>query len=257
MKHFLQKIFPVLLGPLLAAAGCMPLQNEKTVYSAPSPKVADSPLLVQVTEVTAVPVPGNTSVHTVFSFCRGMQPAAASSGEMRLVVYIGSQSVCAYEEQNGNWQLVRIMACSTGREGGTPAGSFRISDTYVYHSLYGAKGQYCSRFRGHYLFHSVPIDENARKITQGRGRMKLEEYEKLGTAASDGCVRLCCGDAKWIFDYCGKGTAVVVTRETGPEPPALPALIPGAPYETEPGYGWDPTDPDPENPYLEVYGAYE
>ena len=48
-----------------------------------------------------------------------------------------------------------------------------------------------------------------------------------------------------------------MTRETGPEPPALPALIPGAPYETEPGYGWDPTDPDPENPYLEVYGAYE
>lgn len=103
----------------------------------------------------------------------------------------------------------------------------------------------------------MPIDENARKITQGRGRMKLEEYEKLGTAASDGCVRLCCGDAKWIFDHCGKGTAVIVTRETGPEPPALPALIPGAPYETEPGYGWDPTDPDPENPYLEVYGAYE
>lgn len=269
MKHFLQKIFPVLLGLLLAAAGCTPLQNEKTVYSAPSPKVADSPLLVQVTEVTAVPVPGNTSVPVntptpaetavpTDTPVPGWFPEdIPQTGEMQLVVYIGSQSVCAYEEQNGNWQLVRIMACSTGREDGTPAGSFRISDTYVYHSLYGAKGQYCSRFRGHYLFHSVPIDENARKITQGRGRMKLEEYEKLGTAASDGCVRLCCGDAKWIFDHCGKGTAVVVTREKGPEPPALPALIPGAPYETEPGYGWDPTDPDPENPYLEVYGAYE
>ena len=37
----------------------------------------------------------------------------------------------------------------------------------------------------------------------------------------------------------------------------IDALIAGAPYETEPGYGWDPTDPDPDNPYHAVYGPPE
>lgn len=145
------------------------------------------------------------------------------------------------------------MICSSGKT--TPEGTYRVYKKYRYHSLYGAKGQYCSRIVGHFLFHSVPIDENARKVEEGKSRMKLDEYEKLGTRASDGCIRLLCRDAKWVYDNCDKTTVVVMTADSGPVPPAAPALIAGAPYETEPGYGWDPTDPDPENPYHAVYGA--
>jgi len=49
----------------------------------------------------------------------------------------------------------------------------------------------------------------------------------------------------------------VMTAENGPEAPIPPVLIAGEPYEVEPGYGWDPTDPDPENPYHAVYGVPE
>lgn len=170
------------------------------------------------------------------------------------MVYFGTQSVVVYEARDGKWQTLRTMICSSGKK--TPTGTYRIGSKYEYHKLYGAYGQYCSRITGHFLFHSVPIDENTRKLDAGKRRMVLDEYDKLGTPASDGCIRLCCADTKWIYDNCDKTTAVILTKDNGPEPPAMPKLIREAPYMTETGYGWDPTDPDPENPYLPVYGAY-
>ena len=72
--------------------------------------------------------------------------------------------------------------------------------------------------------------------------MSYNYYNKLGTAASAGCVRLTVEDSKWIYDNCELGTPVEVVDEVGPYGP-----------EPEPlnwNYsGWDPTDPDPNNPY--------
>lgn len=218
---------------------CTPTSNPT---AAPTPSPTEMPTPSQ--EPSPTPIPAWFPTDT-----------PAKEG-LRIIVYLKSQSVCTYRYEQGHWSLLRVMPCSSGRDDGTPTGKFRISDTYKYHSLFGAKGQYCLRFTGHYLFHSVPIDENATKVDVGRSRTKLSEYEKLGTAASDGCVRLCCGDAKWLYDNCKKGTEVWVIKEQGPESPVLPPLITGAPYETESGYGWDPTDPYEGNPYLEVYEPY-
>ena len=174
-----------------------------------------------------------------------------TDGIYKLVVYFGTQSVVAYRANGGEWIPERVMICSTGKK--TPTGTYAVYTKYRYHSLYGAKGQYCSRIINHILFHSVPIEETARKLEDGQKQMKLEEYRKLGTPASDGCVRLTCADAKWIYDNCDRTTAVVMTEENGPIPTSPPELLEGEPYEFAPGLGWDPTDPDEENPYRQIY----
>lgn len=167
----------------------------------------------------------------------------------------GTQSVVAYEVIEGKWEVVRIMICSGGID--TPLGTFKISDKYVFHSLYGSKGQYCSRFAKHCLFHSVPISDEADTQEEGRKKMRYSYYKRLGNFASHGCIRMLCIDAYWIYENCPPGTEVVISRSAGPEPSQPPELINYGPYETKSGYGWDPTDPDPDNPYREVYGVFE
>ena len=176
------------------------------------------------------------------------------SGRYVLVVYKGgTQTVVAYEaDKNGNYDAskpVRKMICSTGSSGPTPNGTFKISQKIRYHRLEGARGQYCSRFNGGILFHSVPILESASTVDQGKKLMNLTSYAKLGRAASHGCVRLLVKDAKWIYDNCKIGTRVIVTSSKSPVGTgSKPAIIRKAPYSSG-NYGWDPTDPDPENPY--------
>lgn len=174
-------------------------------------------------------------------------------GVYKLVVYFGTQSVVAYRAEGGRWIQERVMICSTGKK--TPTGTYAVHTKYRYHSLYGAKGQYCSRIINHILFHSVPIEETARKVEDGLRQMKLEEYKKLGTPASDGCVRLTCSDAKWIYDNCDKTTVVLMTKENGPVPTRPPELLEEEPYTSAPGLGWDPTDPDERNPYGQINEA--
>ena len=47
---------------------------------------------------------------------------------------------------------------------------------------------------------------------------------------------------------------ITITDDSGPTPPTPPALIYEEPYMTaDHKYGWDPSDPDPENPYHAIY----
>lgn len=253
MRHRI--LFLLILLPILALCACGKTPaiqdaatNISTVTAAPTAAATPSPT------PTPFPTPSPTpEIDEAYFFLP--ETAPKQDGLYRIHVYFGSQSVVAFHAENGAWVPVRTMICSTGD--GTPEGTFKISDRYVYHSLFGAKGQYACRITGHYLFHSVPIDENAKKAEVGKTRTELWEYEKLGTPASQGCVRLTCIDAKWIYDHSDKSTVVMMTSGNGPVPTPPPALIDGAPYETEEDFGWDPTDPDENNPYHAVYGVFE
>lgn len=254
MSHRIAVLSAVLLLVAVLLCGCAlvapaptPTPDSTAIPTAeptPSPSPTPTPTPTPTPEPTATPIPDWFPTDV---------PKA--DGLYKIVVYFGTQSVVVYRAENGAWVQHRVMACSSGKS--TPEGTFAVHTKYRYHSLFGARGQYCSRITGHFLFHSVPIDEYARKVDEGKMRMKLEEYEKLGTPASDGCIRLTCIDAKWIYDNCDRSTVVVMTADNGPEAPTPLPLIPGEPYEVEPGYGWDPSDPDPENPYHAVYGVPE
>jgi hypothetical protein len=180
-------------------------------------------------------------------------------GQKLLVVYLGSQSVVAYEAQDGDWIQLRVMICSTGRKGHeTPTGSYKITERYAYHKLGTGDtrcyGFWACRFKHHYLFHSVPISVDATKAEQGHSMCDMHKFEKLGSVASDGCVRVTVGDAKWIYDLSADETVSIrIVNDDGPIAEKPPAVIWEAPYTDRHGYGWDPTDPDPNNPYRAVY----
>lgn len=135
---------------------------------------------------------------------------------------------------------VKTFICSTGRA--TPWGDYRLGDKHVWGALFGGVyGQYVSRITGNILFHSVPY------YSTQKNRLETEEYNKLGTAASMGCVRLPVRDCKWIFDNCPYGTAVHIydIEELPVEKPDFIHLDPN-----DPRSGWDPTDPDEANPWI-------
>ena len=62
-----------------------------------------------------------------------------------------------------------------------------------------------------------------------------------------GCIRLTAQDAKWIYDNCKSGTTVEIydSEDLGNITKPTIQII----DETDPNKGWDPTDPDPKNPW--------
>jgi len=95
-------------------------------------------------------------------------------------------------------------------------------------------GQWCMHLTDSILFHSVYYNQpyNNRSLDVGA-------YNKLGTIASHGCVRLRAGDSKWIYDNCKVGTKVTIydnAKDPGPfDKPKAQKL--------KYGHTWDPTDP--------------
>ena len=147
-------------------------------------------------------------------------------------------------DEEGNYTIpVKAMACSVGLNGRTPIATTKITNKYVWRQLYGGVyGQYAVRFNGHVLFHSVPY------TSMSKNTLKSVAYNKLGEPASMGCVRLCVADAKWIYDNCEIGTVVEVYENEDPGPLGEPEPV-RIDLES-PNRGWDPTDPDQNNPWL-------
>lgn len=141
---------------------------------------------------------------------------------------------------------VKAFACSCGRTDGhdTPAGTYTTSvkQRWLY-LIDGTYGQYCTKFKEHYWFHSVPY------YSQDPSDLEWPEYNKLGNNASAGCVRMCVRDVKWLYDNVPLGTVVRVYSSSAAEPVAKPATIKIDTSSSNKKRGWDPTDPDSANPY--------
>ena len=135
------------------------------------------------------------------------------------------------------------MPCSVGRDGqDTPTGIFTTTDKYRWGGLYGGVwGQYATRIVNDILFHSVPY------YSENPGDLEWEEYNKLGSPASLGCVRMTVRDVKWLYENCPSGMTVKIydgELPTGVSKPSAPKID-----GTSPNKGWDPTDPDVNNPW--------
>lgn len=169
--------------------------------------------------------------------------------DYKIMVNRAANCVTVYEKDgNGAYSIpVRAFVCSCGREGHeTPLGTFRTSNYYNWRLMVdGSYGRYAVRFNQGIMFHSIPY------YTRNTGDMEWEQYNLLGEAASLGCVRLACADAKWIYDNCKPGTVVTVyddAENAGPlGKPEEIKLTAENPYKT-----WDPTDVDVKNPWNEI-----
>lgn len=149
------------------------------------------------------------------------------------------------KDQEGEFTVpVKAITCSTGREvGDTPLGSFNTLVAYDWLFMVdGSYGQYAYRFYGPILFHSVPY------YSKDKTDLEWEQYNKLGEPASLGCVRVTVADAIWLIDNCAIGTYVEVYDDAAnPGPLGKPETIKIP--ENSPYRGWDPTDPDENNPW--------
>lgn len=137
----------------------------------------------------------------------------------------------------------KAMICSCGTA--TPhSGTYETSSKYRWLSLVGnVNGQYSTRIVNRILFHSVPYLEKT------NDSLEYWEYDKLGTTASAGCIRLTVEDAKWIYDNCESGTKVEFYSSEDPGPLGKPVVEKIS--SNEECRNWDPTDPHKENPWNE------
>ena len=131
----------------------------------------------------------------------------------------------------GNYNIAfKRFVCSVGNA--TPTGTFYTPAKYRWHTLMGPSyGQWCTRIVDGILFHSVFYSKMNNRT------LSVSAYNKLGTTASHGCVRLTCGDAKWIYDNCSLKTKVIVVVG-GADPLSKPSAAKLPSWHT-----WDPTDP--------------
>lgn len=168
----------------------------------------------------------------------------SSTKKYKIDVNCEQNVVNIYEkDENGEYtKCVKAMLCSIG--GATPrSGTYKLKYRWSWLGLQGdVYGQYATQITGNILFHSVPY---TRKYDNSS--LEYWEYDKLGTNASLGCIRLTVGNAKWIYDNCSTGTLVTFYSDSNPGPLGKPSeqKISGVESCRE----WDPTDPAGENPW--------
>lgn len=172
--------------------------------------------------------------------------AAIKTGKSLYYIRVnyGANCVNIYtKDDEGNYtKPYKAMICSTGKA--TPkSGTYKITYKYRWLRLFGdVYGQYSTRIVKNILFHSVPY------LEQRADTLEYEEYDKLGTTASAGCIRLTVQDSKWIYDNIPSGTYVeFYTDKTNPGPLGKPDAEKIS--DNEECRNWDPTDPDKNNPW--------
>lgn len=181
------------------------------------------------------------------------EPPVYEKKPFYLVVSKLDNTVTIYTlDLNGEYTVpLRAMICSTG-SGTFSKGVYDISRGRQsrWRALFGhVYGQYVTNISGNILFHSVPYRKNGDPSS-----LEWEEFDKLGTAASMGCVRLQVKDAKWVYENRDYIAAVEFTKTAGSplERPTAPLIS-----DNETCRGWDPTDPDPDNPWRTYDPAQE
>lgn len=127
---------------------------------------------------------------------------------------------------------VKSWLCSPSNY--TSSGTWSSGAKHRFWTLfYNSYSQWTMQIHGNILFHTVPYTSYGNKTA-----LSVTEYNKLGTAASHGCVRMPCDGMKWIYDRCPSGTTVTIYRSSVAGPFGKPSLQKLPKWHT-----WDPTDP--------------
>ena len=197
---------------------------------------------------TAPDPPSNIVVNTTVEN-RPDHPYLGYSDEKKpyyVKVNVLRNTITIYGKDQDGFHTVplRAMICSTGSD--TPQnGIYSLSSQgqWPWLRLFGnVNGRYCTQIIGNILFHSVPY------LTYGdNGSLEYWEFDKLGTSASMGCVRLILSDAIWIYNNMGQIAGVEFYSDSVPGPlgkPIAPKIS-----ENEACRNWDPSDTDPESPW--------
>ena len=170
----------------------------------------------------------------------GILTAIIPSPVGSITINTATEQVIAYDRLG---VPLKVFACSTGKYGNTVVGTFKTTNYYEWHLMNGnCYSRYAVRFNQHELMHSVPYYRHS------PDSLEYRQYNKLGSPASMGCCRLALADAKWIYDNIPYGTTVkIYDSATLPAGVTKPSAI--KIDVNSPNRGWDPTDPNPANPW--------
>ena len=144
-------------------------------------------------------------------------------------------TVYGYDSKRKKWNVpVIAFTCSVGLpDTPTPTGTFKTDRNHRWKLLMGPSwGQYATHIVGGIYFHSIAGAERTPY------NVNPYSYNRLGSAASHGCVRLNVANAKWIYDHAKLGTKVNIYDSSYAGPFGKPKTI-KIPYNQN----YDPTDP--------------
>ena len=114
------------------------------------------------------------------------------------------QRTYAFKGEKNQWELVKVMKCSTGKDKSlTPSGHFEIEYKVPYFGM--EKGYRCKNasviFRD-YMYHSILFDKTGEYVKSG--------LYQLGSRVSHGCIRLSEEDSGWIYKNIPEKTKVYI-----------------------------------------------
>ncbi len=130
-----------------------------------------------------------------------------------VVVDVQNQATKVYAiDENGEYTIpVKTMICSTGMVSTPSHVGDWITDgrraQWAYFSLYGSHARYWTKINEDIAFHSVIYNEVDNMA------LSVKSYNKLGSRASHGCIRLMVHDARWIYENIRAGTTVHITED--------------------------------------------
>ncbi len=138
------------------------------------------------------------------------------------------------KDASGNYTIpYKTLMVTVGDD--TPIGSFSIYEKYRWHFMHeGCYTQFLSRFKGHYLLHSLLYTE------ADYNTMDAIYYNYMDDSMSGGCVRLRAVDCAWIYNNCPNGTTVTIYNDKWDKGPIEKDAIEQAIPRTQ---TYDPTDP--------------
>ena len=166
-----------------------------------------------------------------------------------ITVDVNNQVTIVYgRDDQGNYTIpVRRMVCSTGTRA-TPStvGEFELEGRnarWCYFPAWNSHAQYWTKINEYIAFHSVTysaVDYNA---------LSTKSYNKLGSRASHGCVRLLVSDAKWVYENIGEGVIVTVTEDL-PSDEELRKAVAAPPLNRDKTGPITTPEPTPEPEYV-------
>ncbi|MCR5201863.1 MAG: L,D-transpeptidase, partial [Lachnospiraceae bacterium] len=171
-------------------------------------------------------------------------------------------TIYAYDKQTKKYNIpVKRCAVSVGRDIWTTAGTSGLNTNSSYTPLgtfsicsngtaakYSLKpmhepdgstvyARWASHIVGNVYFHSIAVGSSSHYA------LSATSYNKLGSPASAGCIRMTVRDAKWLYDYASVGSTVKIVKGNSAKPGPL-----GKPVTIKiSGVSYDPTDPEVPN----------
>ena len=172
----------------------------------------------------------------------------------------GVTTVYAYDTETRSYCIpVKAFAVSVGRNisnnstskgltlnsSFTPLGTYSVCSNgvavkYSLKPMHEPDGstvyaRWATHIVGNVYFHAVAVGSRSHKA------LNYKSYNKLGSPASAGCIRMTVADAKWIYDHAGTGTEVKIVKGSAktPGPLGKPSTIKIKSSKVK----YDPTDP--------------